>query len=93
VDELPSATQRDPMESRWPYWVELWFLNWLRPRLPVARAAQVGARLSVWFVGGTFLAFGMGVTAMVLAGFRPAQWPFWWLGGLLIAALRLIEYR
>jgi hypothetical protein len=33
------------------HWVELWFLNWLRPRLSIARAAQVGARVAVWFFG------------------------------------------
>ncbi len=63
--------------SRWPlttllmlwpsfggHWVELWFLNWLRPRLSVGRAVQVAARVGVWFVGGTVLALGMGLTAM-----------------------------
>ena len=29
------------------HWVEIWFLNWLRPRLPEARAAQVGVRFVV----------------------------------------------
>jgi hypothetical protein len=42
----------------WPsfggHWVEVWFLNWLRPRLSIARKAQVAARVGVWFVGGTF---------------------------------------
>ena len=69
----------------WPsfggHWVELWFLSWLRPRLAVARAVQVGARIGVWFIGGTVLALGMALTAMALAGYRPAQWPRWWLGG------------
>jgi hypothetical protein len=40
----------------WPsfggHWVELWFLNWLRPRLSSARVVQVAARVGVWFVGG-----------------------------------------
>ena len=70
----------------WPsfggHWVDLWFLNWLRPRLPPARAVQLGARVAVWFVGGTGLALGMGLTAMLLAGFQPARRPAWWLGGL-----------
>src|SRR5437870_2183712 len=78
----------------WPafggHWVEIWFLNWLRPRLSSARAVQVGARVGVWFVGGTGLALGMGLTAMVLAGFRPAQWPAWWLGGLAFIGLELV---
>src|SRR5207253_4947804 len=56
----------------WPafggHWVELWYLNWLRPRLPVSRAVQVSARIVVWFAGGNVLALGMALTAMTLAG-------------------------
>jgi hypothetical protein len=61
----------------WPslggHWVELWFLNWLRPRLSAARRVQVAARVGVWFVGGIGLAIGMGLTAMAIGGFRLAQ--------------------
>ena len=78
----------------WPsfggHWVEVWFLNWLRPRLSIARAVQVGARLAVWFVGGCVLALGMGLTAMALAAPRPAQWPGWWLGGLAFICVELV---
>jgi len=74
------------------HWVELWFLNWLRPRLSAARAVQVGARVGAWFVGGTGLAVGMALTALVLAGFRPAQWPAWWLGGLAFIGLELVVH-
>jgi len=80
----------------WPsfggHWVDLWFLNWLRPRLSVARAAQVTARVAVWFVGGTGLALGMGLTAMALAGLRPAQWPTWWLGGFGFVGVELVAH-
>ena len=78
----------------WPsfggHWVELWFLNWLRPRLPDTRAAQMGARIGVWFVGGTGLALGMGLTAMMLSDVRPAQWPVWWVGGLAFIGIELV---
>ncbi len=74
------------------HWVELWFLNWLRPRLSAARAVQVGARVGAWFVGGTGLAVGMALPALVLAGFRPAQWPAWWLGGLAFIGLELVVH-
>jgi hypothetical protein len=54
----------------WPafggHWVELWFLNVLRLRLPASRGAQLVARLAVWFVAGTLLAFGMALTTMAL---------------------------
>jgi len=80
----------------WPsfggHLVELWFLNWLRPRLPVARAVQVGIRVVVWFIGGTGLALGMRLTAIVLAGFRSAHWPAWWLGGLAFIGIELAAH-
>jgi hypothetical protein len=80
----------------WPtfggHLVELWFLNWLRPRPSYARAVQVAARLGVWFVGGAGLAIGMGLTARALAGFRPTHWPGWWLGGLAFIGLELLAH-
>ena len=80
----------------WPsfggHWVEVWFLNWLRPRLSIARGVQVAARVGVWFVGGTGLAIGMGLTAMARAGFRPAHWPAWWLGGLAFIGIELVAH-
>jgi hypothetical protein len=78
----------------WPsfggHWLELWYLNWLRPRLSRARAVQVGARVGVWFVGGVGFAVGMALTAMVLAGFGPARWPAWWIGGLAFIGVELV---
>jgi hypothetical protein len=80
----------------WPslggHFVELWFLNWLRPRLSIARGVQVAARVGVWFVGGTGLAIGMALTTMVLAGFRPARWPAWWIGGLAFTGIELVVH-
>ncbi len=89
--------------SRWPmatllvlwlsfggHWVEVWFLNWLRPRLSSARGVQAAARVGVWLVGGAGLAVGMGLTAMALAGFRPAHGPAWWLGGLGLIGIELV---
>ena len=80
----------------WPalggHFVELWFLNWLRPRLVAARAMQVAARVGVWFVGGAGLALGMYLTAMTLADPRPAQWPSWWLGGLAFIGVELVAH-
>jgi hypothetical protein len=80
----------------WPsfggHWVEIWFLNWLRPRLSNARGVHVAARLGVWFLGGTGLAIGMGLTAMTLAGFRPRHWPAWWLGGLAFIGIEVVAH-
>ena len=80
----------------WPslggHWVELWFLNWLRPRLSAARRVQVAARVGVWFVGGIGLAIGMGLTATAIGGFRLARWPAWWLGGLAFIGIELVAH-
>jgi hypothetical protein len=91
--------------SRWPiatllmlwpsfggHWVEVAYLNWLRPRLSIARRVRMVARLAVWFVGGTGLAVGMSLTAMALAGFRPAHWPAWWLGGFVLIGVELVVH-
>src|SRR5438034_2441377 len=72
--------------------VELWFLNWLRPRIPVARAVQAGARVVVWFVGGSLLGLGMALTAMALAGFGPSQWHAWWMAGLAFVGVELVVH-
>jgi hypothetical protein len=78
----------------WPsfggHWVEIWFLNWLRPRLSIAPGVQVAARVGVWFVGGIGLAIGMGLTAMALTGFR--HWPAWWLAGLAFVGIELVTH-
>ena len=60
----------------------LWFLNWLRPRLPDRRTVQVVARVAVWFVGGVALAMGMWLTASALPGLRPPRADARWLAGL-----------
>jgi hypothetical protein len=83
----------------WPtfggHWVEIAFLNRLRPRLPPARPAQVAARLAVWFVSGMILALGMGLTAGVL-GLRPPHGSAWgppgWVAGLAFIALELVAH-
>ena len=78
----------------WPsfggHWVDLFFLNVMRPRIAPARAVQVAVRLAVWFVGGTGLALGMALTAMLLAAFDPARWPNLWLGGCAFIAIELV---
>jgi hypothetical protein len=51
------------------HWVELFFLNVVRPHVSNARAVRV----VVWFAGGVLMATGMG-----LSGFRIA----WWIGGV-----------
>ncbi|HEY5060937.1 MAG TPA: hypothetical protein VII52_05335 [Gemmatimonadaceae bacterium] len=80
----------------WPsfggHWIELWFLNWLRPRLPDSRLVQVGARLAVWFVGGVGLALGMRLTARALTGLRRTPRATWWAAGLAFIMIELVAH-
>jgi hypothetical protein len=80
----------------WPsfggHWVEVWFLNWLRPRLSSTRGVQVAARLAAWFAGGAVIALGMELTGVVFAGFHPASRPLWWLGGLAFIGIELAAH-
>ena len=77
----------------WPsfggHWVELWFLNWLRPRLASARGVQIAARIAVWFVGGIGLAFGMWLTAFALTGLWRVPLA-WWLAGFTFIGVELV---
>jgi len=74
------------------HFVELWFLNWLRPRLPVSRGAQIAGRLGAWFVGGVAIAFGMAMTARLLTGAPPTRQLAWWVGGLAFIGLELVVH-
>ncbi|MEO8099239.1 MAG: hypothetical protein ABI811_16160 [Acidobacteriota bacterium] len=80
----------------WPsfggHWVEVWFLNWLRPRIAVGRSVQVAARLVVWFIGGICLAIGMRLTAGALDGFERVRWPAWWIAGLGFIGIELVAH-
>ena len=84
----------------WPalggHFIELWFLNWLRPRLPSARAPHVVARVLTWFVGGGLFAACMRLTALALAGgataARPMR-PTWWVAaGFVYIGIELVAH-
>ena len=74
------------------HWLELWYLNWLRPRLSAALAVQRVARLGTWFLGGCALGVGMVLTARTLGGIRLTQWPAWWLAGIVFIGLELVVH-
>jgi hypothetical protein len=80
----------------WPsfggHWVEIFFLNWLRPRLPASRATQIAARLAVWFIGGIIIAFGLALSAIALGRFRPTWWHAWAIAGLAFIAIELLVH-
>jgi hypothetical protein len=79
----------------WPsfggHWVEIIFLNHLRPRLPAARSVQVLSRLLVWFVGGLGLGLGAWLTAAMFE-FPFLRGPQWWLAGLAFIGIELVAH-
>ena len=80
----------------WPsfggHWLELWFLNWVRPRLADAQRVQLTVRLAVWFIGGIVLAFGMRLTAIAFTGRRSAPWATWWMAGFIFIGIELVAH-
>lgn len=79
----------------WPsfggHWVEIFFLNWLRPRLPAERWVQIGARLVIWIVGGTVLMMGARATGLAM-GIPALRMPLWWLGGPIFIGVELFVH-
>lgn len=78
----------------WPslggHFLELWFLNWLRPRLPRDRLLQIAARVALWFVGGALFLVAMRLTVTALTGSRPLGRVAPWIGGLAFIAIELV---
>ena len=73
------------------HWVELFFLNTLRPRVESGRWLQVTARVFTWFAGGTLLLVGATTTVRLLAG-RALLLPLWWAGGVGFIGLELLVH-
>lgn len=80
----------------WPslggHWVDLLFLNWLRPRVPSGRSVQVAARIGVWFAGGIVLALGARLTAMLIFARPPAAWLPWAVAGSVFVGVELLAH-
>jgi len=79
----------------WPslggHYVEIAFLNKLRPRLPRHRSVQVAARLATWLVAGVALYLLMACTALLLS-LRFPPWSFCWLGGPAFIVIELLAH-
>ena len=80
----------------WPalggHFVEVWFLNWLRPRIPAAHRIQVAARVLVWFAAGVLFALAMQATLAVMTGVNPRRWVAWWIAGLAFIGIELLAH-
>jgi hypothetical protein len=77
----------------WPslggHFLELWFLNRLRPRLPRDRGVQIAVRVALWFLGGALFLVAMRLTATALTGSRPLERAAPWIGGLAFIGIEL----
>lgn len=80
----------------WPalggHWIDLLFLNGIRPRLPTSRAIQTLARIAVWFAGGVVLAVGVQLTARMLAHHWRLAWLTWAIAGMAFIGIELIAH-
>jgi hypothetical protein len=80
----------------WPafggHWIDLAFLNWLRPRLPESRQIQAAARVAMWFVGGRVLALGVRLTAMLFVKGQSLAWLTWATAGTVFVAIELVAH-
>lgn len=80
----------------WPalggHFVELFFLNCLRPRLPTSRAAQILVRLITWYLGGLLLGAGVYATIVLLHGNVRMHAISWWMWSFVFIAIELIAH-
>ena len=83
-------------QAFWPsfggHWIDLFFLNWLRMRIPQGRFAQIVARLAVWFAGGNLLALGLAYTLTLSSLTRDVHLPPWWILGCAFIMIELIAH-
>ena len=80
----------------WPslggHYVELAYLDVVRPRLSDSRAVHTLARIAVWFVGGVLLAIGMRISAIAVHAPRPLPASAWWIGGIVFIGIELVAH-
>ena len=92
LDRWPMATLLALWPSLGGHFVELFFLNALRPQLPQSRPVQTAVRLLIWFVGGVLLMFAMRLTALAVFDSSAVHSPAWWAAGLGFIAIELIVH-
>ena len=80
----------------WPsfggHWIELAFLNGLRPRLPGARGVQIAARIAAWCAGGIALGLGALATARLFPSTRGMRLFPWWMGAPVFVGVELVAH-
>ena len=80
----------------WPalggHFIELAYLNRVRPLLSGAAATRRAVRLAIWFFGGVLLGIVMYQTAIRLMPMLPRPWTMWWIGGVGFVAVELLAH-
>lgn len=80
----------------WPsfggHFVELWFLNWLRPRLRPIRGTQAAARLGLWYLAGNMLLGLMTLSGSALFGFHMPSWMRFGANGVIFIGVELLAH-
>jgi hypothetical protein len=80
----------------WPsfggHWIDLLFLNGIRPRLPRSGVVQRLARIAVWFGGGALLAVGVRMTAGIVLEHTRLAWLTSVTAGLIFVAAELTAH-
>jgi hypothetical protein len=69
--------------------VEIWFLNWLRPRIAPSRRAQLATRLAVWFAGGVILGLCVFATMRLTGMTHAIPVRRWWIAGVVFIGVEL----
>ena len=92
ITQWPSATLLMLWPSLGGHFVELCFLNILRPRIPASLGMQTAGRILTWFIGGIVLALGMRFTAGALNRFAGIQRTTWWIAGLGFIVIELLVH-
>ena len=72
------------------HYVEVGYLNGLRPRLSVGVPQRLLARVSLWFAGGCVLYLGAAASSGVLG--VPMKGANFWMGGLGLIGIELLAH-
>ena len=73
------------------HFIEIFFLNVVRPTISVNRVVQRIIRILVWFVGGSVLYVGAALTLLFFPMAHPALIHLW-AGGLVFIGIELIVH-
>ncbi|MEO8624101.1 MAG: hypothetical protein ABI625_23680 [bacterium] len=80
----------------WPsvggHWIDLLFLNRIRPHLPQSGLILRLSRIAVWFGGGIVLALGVRLTARLLFHNQTLVWLTWATAGAVFVAVELVAH-